>query len=164
MKVCNTCGEEKALTEFNRNRRYKDQKERHCKQCERIKGRRWRNKPEIKERYKKKRADWNKDIHNRAKLLLWSAKYRANRNNLEFNISEDDLLPLPTHCPVLGLKLSTRCSAQADNAYSLDRINPKKGYVKGNVVVISNRANILKRDATLTELRLLYEFYKDKGA
>jgi hypothetical protein len=39
-----------------------------------------------------------------------------------------------------------------DNSPSLDRIDTSKGYVKGNVWVISWRANKLKSDATLAEL------------
>jgi hypothetical protein len=42
-----------------------------------------------------------------------------------------------------------------DNSYSLDRIDSNKGYVKGNVWVISRRANVIKNNATLEELELL---------
>jgi hypothetical protein len=38
---------------------------------------------------------------------------------------------------------------------SLDRIDPSRGYIPGNVQVISNRANLLKRDGTLREIVLL---------
>lgn len=43
----------------------------------------------------------------------------------------------------------------SNNSPTIDRINPKLGYIKGNVWVISNKANRFKNDATLEELELL---------
>jgi hypothetical protein len=45
-------------------------------------------------------------------------------------------------------------------AASLDRIVPELGYVKGNIAVISNRANSLKSNATLEELERLCAWLK----
>lgn len=45
------------------------------------------------------------------------------------------------------------------NSPSLDRIEPDLGYVAGNAIVISNRANRLKSDATIDELRAIASFY-----
>jgi hypothetical protein len=42
----------------------------------------------------------------------------------------------------------------------LDRVDNTKGYVKGNVIVVSRRANVLKKDATLNELRQLADYYE----
>lgn len=42
-----------------------------------------------------------------------------------------------------------------DDSYSLDRIDSSKGYIKGNVWVISLRANRIKNDSTPDELRLI---------
>jgi hypothetical protein len=36
---------------------------------------------------------------------------------------------------------------------SLDKIIPSRGYVKGNVMVVSSKANLMKSDASVTELR-----------
>ena len=41
---------------------------------------------------------------------------------------------------------------------SLDRFIPEDGYIKGNVVWISGKANSMKSDASIEEVRLLYEW------
>ena len=66
---------------------------------------------------------------------------------------------------MLGIKLNThvgetKAGAKADSP-SLDRINPNLGYIKGNVWVISYRANMIKNNATLEELELLTRNLKD---
>ena len=77
---------------------------------------------------------------------LWNAaKSRANKKGHEFSIELSDVT-VPTTCPVLGTPMASP---------SLDRIDSSKGYVKGNVRVISKRANMLKNDATIEELTLV---------
>lgn len=83
------------------------------------------------------------------------AKTRAKKNGLDFTIELSDLLPLPSKCPVLGIPVRKGKFAQDDNAYSIDRIDNSKGYTPDNIAVISRRANVLKRDATLEELQSL---------
>lgn len=79
---------------------------------------------------------------------MWSrAKYRAKQKGLDFNITKEDIV-IPDVCPLLSTPMVSP---------SLDRKDPTKGYVKGNVWVISNRANTLKNDATLEELQTLVE-------
>lgn len=65
---------------------------------------------------------------------------------------------VPTYCPIFGIKLVPGVGRQSPNSPSLDRIIPKKGYVPGNVQVISWRANSLKKDANLRELADLGQF------
>ena len=88
-------------------------------------------------------------------------KSSAKSRDIEFTIKKTDLhdLSFPLTCPVLGIPLTWNKGAASDNSYSIDRIDSSLGYVPGNLVVISNRANILKRDATLKELQLLAEYY-----
>ena len=102
-----------------------------------------------------------REIIKRARRLRNSACRRgAKYNAWEFTITEDDL-DWPTHCPVLPwIELHYPGQHRHDPAgASLDRINNEKGYVPGNVRVISLRANLLRRDITYEELRALAEFF-----
>lgn len=80
--------------------------------------------------------------------MLQRCKTRAQSKGLEFNLTIDDFV-IPNMCPVLLVKFNT----SNDYTPSVDRINPQKGYVKGNVQIMSNKANRMKSDATLQELR-----------
>lgn len=83
---------------------------------------------------------------------LWArAKKRAQDRNIPFNLVPADLV-IPPRCPVLGIPL-TIGGKRSHNSPSLDRVDPLKGYVKGNVRVISDKANRLKGDRTLPQVR-----------
>ena len=45
-----------------------------------------------------------------------------------------------------------------ENSPSVDRVVPSLGYVKGNVHVISHRANSMKSDATIENVRALLAY------
>lgn len=90
--------------------------------------------------------------------ILNQARCRAKKKGLPFNITKEDIV-LPKHCPVLGIELKRHegQSGWHDDSYSLDRIDNSKGYIKGNVRIISNRANRLRLDATIEELEKVLE-------
>ncbi|MDR5811998.1 hypothetical protein QCE62_00150 [Caballeronia sp. LZ033] len=91
--------------------------------------------------------------------MLAQARWRSRRDGREFSITSADV-HIPDVCPVLGIPIYTGGTyGNNDNSPSLDRIDSTKGYIAGNVVVISNRANTLKRDATPEELVRLAQFY-----
>lgn len=90
----------------------------------------------------------------RAKYLLGGAKRRAQKFGLAFDLAVHDII-VPDVCPLLGIPLEVGHRVQTDASPSLDRIDPTKGYIRGNVWVISYRANAIKQNATLDELRLL---------
>lgn len=85
--------------------------------------------------------------------LLCGARYRAKVKGLECTITEDDI-KIPDTCPVFGYKMIYNSAT----APSLDRIDSSKGYTPDNIQVISKRANALKNDASLEEIKKLYEF------
>jgi hypothetical protein len=106
------------------------------------------------------RAYWNEKAYKyRAKdarrLLLRNAKQRAKQLNLPFNIDVADI-NIPEICPLLKKPLQVsypKSKGGNDFSPSLDRIIPCLGYVKGNVWVISRRANSMKSNATQEDLR-----------
>lgn len=81
----------------------------------------------------------------------------ARREGIEFDLTIDDIV-WNTHCPVFGFELSYLISDK-DRSPSLDRHDPNKGYVKGNVVVMSLRANRAKWNLTTSEVKSLYEYF-----
>ena len=84
--------------------------------------------------------------------MLIRSRARAKKLGLEFNISIEDI-QLLKYCPILNVKLDYLIKKlNNNNAASLDRIDNSKGYVKGNVWVISFQANRMKNTATLDEL------------
>lgn len=90
--------------------------------------------------------------------LLSNAKQRAIKRNIPFDISESDI-KVPEYCPVLGVKLTFAHGRQRDCSPSIDRIDNEKGYVKGNVIVVSFKANKIKCDCDVDDIRKVYEFY-----
>ncbi len=92
-------------------------------------------------------------------LLRW-AKSRAIRKELEFDITIDDI-NIPEFCPILLVPLVNNKGSSKSNSPTLDRIDPKLGYVKGNVQVISMLANLMKQDATADKLLLFANWIKE---
>lgn len=99
--------------------------------------------------YEKTKA-WREN--NYAKYLLSTARTRAKKTGLEFNLTEDDIV-IPTHCSYLGVALTyIQGGGNVDTNCSVDRIDNSKGYIKGNVEVISLLANRMKLKATKEQL------------
>lgn len=92
--------------------------------------------------------------------MLQNARARARISGAPFTLAVEDII-IPTNCPILGIPLFQAKGQRggSDNSPSLDKIKPELGYVPGNVIVISNRANRLKSDASIRELREIASFY-----
>ena len=92
--------------------------------------------------------------------MVRAAKARAMTAGVPFNLTPDDIV-IPQLCPVLQIPLMVGQSQATDNSPSLDRVLPLLGYVPGNVLVISNRANRIKNNATIPELRAVADFFEN---
>jgi hypothetical protein len=88
------------------------------------------------------------------------ASRRAAKKGFEFNLTPQDIPNIPEYCPILNIKLEKHNGiGPSDYSPSLDRIDSTKGYVIGNVRIISNRANRIKSDSTFEDIENLYKDY-----
>lgn len=96
------------------------------------------------------------------KYRLGTVKTRAKAKGILFNLTPEDI-HVPKRCPILGLKLNFPVGGEgnSDHNWEIDRIKPDQGYVPGNVVVICRRANRIKNDATLDELKKMVAFLEN---
>ncbi len=131
--ICNMCNKEKI---WNRGMwsftRIKHHK---CNECKPIKSNRKENK------------------------ICKKAIERARKKGLDLDIKPSDIL-IPEFCPVLGIKININNKTACYDSPSIDRINPNLGYIKGNIRIISNRANMLKNNATVEEMELILKDLK----
>lgn len=133
-RVCTKCGAEKPFTSFHKHKQCKNGVNSVCKTC----------------RKSTSKAQWAAVPEERK--ILNRAKTRANRKGLPFDLSIEDIV-IPERCPVLGITMDTP---------SIDRHVPERGYVKENIVIMSNRANILKNNGSLEEFKMLVKYLTEK--
>ena len=111
-----------------------------------------------KERQAEFLREWEREKRkNNPEYYLWkAAKRRARTKGLDFDIEVSDII-IPQLCPLLNIPIihQTGKGCRSPHSPSLDRIKNHLGYVKGNILVVSWRANFLKSDATIEELELL---------
>ena len=160
-KVCSTCKEHKPLREYGYRSKSKDGLMYECRSC-------------IKEY-----------DDNRCRFKKWfiSKKSDARKKNIDFTIEPIDIpevkiretitidrmnrkhkswegVEYPKVCPVLGIELDWGVSGkQQPNSPSLDRIDPTKGYIPGNVMIMSTLANKMKSDATPEQLKQFSRYH-----
>lgn len=104
------------------------------------------------------RRDYDSETDKLKGYILRNIKCSARRFNREFNLTYEDI-STPTHCPLLGTELSYKSFTERTDHNKLcqatvDRIDSTKGYVKGNIWIISRLANNMKNCATIEQLKL----------
>lgn len=91
---------------------------------------------------------------------IWAGtRSRAKASGVEHTIDYTDIV-LVDVCPVLGIPLNYSNSKLLDDSPSLDRVDNSKGYVKGNVRVISFKANRIKCDASVQDIEAVLAYMK----
>jgi hypothetical protein len=109
-------------------------------------------------------GDFEKYKKRRLQNTFKNIKERCAKNNIPCHVDVDYLLsiyPKDNKCPVLGIELEFGGGLKnLRNSPSIDRIIPERGYVKGNLVVISYFANSIKQNATPEELMKVARWYE----
>jgi len=143
-KFCTRCDKWHPESRFQEGKRNVDGLSTWCKSCVSEYGRAHRE------------NDW-------AGRLWVTARRRAAEQGLPFDIEKKDVV-IPSVCPILGIPLIMGKGKSGNNSANLDKIVPSLGYVKGNVQVISNKANSVKSDLDREELLMFADWvYKTFG-
>jgi hypothetical protein len=111
---------------------------------------RYHSNTSVKVKVKEQSQQWMKE---HPEYRLWKqARDSSKQRGLDFDITVEDIV-IPERCTYLGIVLTDiRGGGRYDSNISLDRINNTIGYVKGNLQVISSKANYMKRNASIEEL------------
>lgn len=161
-KICKRCKQEKSVLEFYSNNRcqackdYMDEYYKTHRQKEIKRALKNINKDRVKTN-KYKRELMRK---NPVGYMLQRIRSRAKISGISFSLLKEDIV-IPTHCPILGIPLQINDTTVGPGSPSLDRIVPEIGYVKGNVAVISHRANSIKNNASIEELEKVITWLKE---
>jgi hypothetical protein len=138
-KICCFCKEEKLLCEFTKKNPITNQFSSRCKKCRTF-----------------------GFLSNLENYIYRQIKNNAKQRGLEFNLSKDDI-QIPEYCPILNVKLDISYMSNKNRYFpSVDRIDSNKGYIKGNIMIVSMKANMMKNDATQEELLNFSNYFINK--
>ena len=101
----------------------------------------------------------NREIEKIKIYLCRQARKNARNNDRECTITPADI-EIPEKCPILGVTLTRNFGKTLRNSYSIDRVDNTKGYVPGNVKIISWWANYLKSNLTAEQATNLLNYIK----
>lgn len=138
--TCRCCKISKPLSDFTTNKYSKHGFDYECKECKNSLAKTIRQSSEGRKR----------ELVNRCKAT-------SKRKNLPFDLTVDDII-LVDICPILGIRIDYKLDKKSDHSPSIDRLIPELGYVKENIAIISERANRIKNDATVDEIRKLLDY------
>ena len=150
--TCTCCGELKPIDQFSSNKNHESNygKQYDCKLCAKLKNDEWK-------------------VKNPLRVAIHNAKRAHKRRKTvpkEFDIDYEYMKQFDVDvCPIMKIPMQWNIGMNLEsgsggfyarkNSKSLERLNPNRGYIKGNVIIISWRANELKKDGTIEELKLI---------
>ena len=175
-KQCSKCKQVLPVENFSRNLSASDGLRSSCKKCTALYYKQWRKNGGAQWRKQRYRNGGKERSQSYVKAnpvktitvsLVSGARCRARDKNVPFDIDLEyvrsmvgENAELASHCPVFNIpldwsRLRNNGGKHVPNSPSIDRIDPERGYVKGNIKIISHRANQIKSDASHQELKLV---------
>jgi len=159
-KVCTKCKEHLPLSEFYKNKAYKDGLTYQCKSCAKEYGdnvcplRRWFDSKKSDAKRKGNEFTIEPTDIPGVKIRETITIDKVGRKHTSWEATE-----YPKVCPVLRVELDWGMNGRQPNSPSLDRIDSTKGYVKGNVMMMSDLANKMKSNATPEQLNQFSRYH-----
>jgi hypothetical protein len=139
-RVCSICGHKKDVKEFHKNKAQPHGRTHYCRSC----------------RVKENAIRW-------AARLCRSAR---NRKKLECDITKEDVLEMFEKqggmCYWYGIPMIPTENFKDPQQPSLDRLDPDKGYVKGNVVLTCLAANFGRNRTDIERFKEFVEVLRKK--
>tara|TARA_Y100001938_G_C7877457_1_gene323342 strand:+ start:54 stop:629 length:576 start_codon:yes stop_codon:yes gene_type:complete len=164
-KICYRCNKRKLLEEFHNEKKSKDGKSGQCKICQ---NEAHKAQGAFKNWYTTKKKDGKREGHEwriepddipgvEIKVIEYISKRNSKRRRW-------DTVTYPKKCPIFKQDLDWERKPGTKNishnfSPSLDRIDSSKGYVKGNVMIVSKLANMMKSNATKKQLKEFSEYW-----
>ncbi len=143
-KQCSMCKKVLPIKEFYLFKKNRDGRRSYCISCDTAKRRKSYKENPLNVTYK-------------------NLKDRAKKKNVPVEITFEylkSIYPDDMICPALGIKMERGEENKNINSPSVDRIIPEKGYVPGNLIFVSMKANQIKTNATPDEIIKVGKFYK----
>ena len=156
VRVCTQCGLKKPIDQFNAVLKGLPRKQSMCRRCK------YKRDAVLVQQHRDKYGRRASAKGSAFRRWFTNVRSRARRAGIPFDLALEDVF-VPDFCPVLGIRLVWTGRAGAEDNPSLDRLVPQKGYVKGNVAVISRRANRIKNDGTRAEHERIVEWLRSLG-
>lgn len=154
-RICDNCGKEFTVETRNEKLKVTKREHRFCPNCVKNLST-WERKrismdkhPEVKQKYLEQKRE--QFLRGYIKHKLHQCELRAHKRGLDFNLTEEDII-IPEICPILEVPLVIGEKGNYEYSPSIDRIDNSKGYVKGNIRIISKKANSMKNCASYEEL------------
>lgn len=114
-----------------------------------------------KEKANARMREWR--YRNPEYMLVHSARRRAKRDGIPFELTRDNCPPIPETCPIALIPIYVRndgTKGPCDNSPTLDRVDPTKGYTVDNTRVVSHKGNRWKSDMSIADLERLLDYMK----
>ena len=117
---------------------------------------------EFKARWGRDSYLFEDDVKKAMSAAFTRKRENSKRSKWGWELERTDIT-YPLTCPILGIELDWMAGSRQENSPSFDRLDSSKGYVKGNVIICSWRANRIKNDGSSKEHLQIADFLSNLG-